>query len=142
MLRDEMRKLNHHLPKNRKTLKELLSEGMPNVLAVGGQPIQMRRNELEELSSSLPEDGKEKIRLPLVLLRRRELGPGAFTVLGDPYEEYAVMLLAESFKGTFEEFKRQRTDPVVFYKPQISALMRRFHSLVVIGFGLSNLQTP
>ncbi len=142
MLRDEMRKLNQHLPKDRKTLKELLTEDMPNVLAVGGQPIQMRRNELEELSSSLPRDGKDRIRLPLVLLRRRELGPGAFAVLGDPYEEYAVTLLVRSFKGTFEEFKRQRPDPLMFYKPEVVALLRRFHSLVVLGFGLSNLQTP
>ncbi len=138
MLRDEMRRLNTHLPKNRKTLKELLGEDPPSVTSVGGQEIRLRQNELENLSSSLPGEGKERIRLPLVLFRRTELGPGAYTVLGDSYEEYAVALLAESFKGTFQEFSRQKRDPVVFYKPQISELLRRFHSLTVIGFGVSD----
>jgi len=138
MLREEMRRLNAHLPKNRKTLKELLGEDAPSVPSVGGEEIRLKRNELDKLSSSLPGEGKERIRLPLVLFRRTELGPGAYTVLGDPYEEYAIAFLAESFKGTFQEFRRQKTDPVVFYKPQISELLRKFHSLIVLGFGLSD----
>ncbi len=138
MLREEMRRLNAHLPKNRKTLKELLGEDAPSVPSVGGEEIRLKRNELDKLSSSLPGEGKERIRLPLVLFRRTELGQGAYTVLGDPYEEYAIALLAESFKGTFQEFRRQKTNPVVFYKPQISELLRKFHSLIVLGFGLSD----
>ena len=102
----------------------------------------MKKSELEEFSSSVPEDGKDRIKLPLVLLRRRELGPGAFAVLGDPYEEYAIMLLLGSFKGTFEEFKRGNQKPVVFYRPEISELIRKYHSLVVLGFGVSERQSP
>ncbi len=138
VLRDELRKLNTHLPKNRKTLADLLDEESPRVPSVGGQEIRLRKNELEDLAAALPDEAKKRIRLPLVLFRRRELGPGAYTVLEDPYEEYAVALLTGSFGGAFQEFKEQRRDSVVFYKPQISELLRKFHSLITIGFGASD----
>jgi len=78
------------------------------------------------------------VKLPIVLLRRRELGPGAFSLLGDEYEEYAFSKVLGDYGGTFTEFQRARDSPTVFYKPQVSELTRRFHSLIVIGFGLSD----
>ncbi|HYY92303.1 MAG TPA: DUF61 family protein [Candidatus Dormibacteraeota bacterium] len=135
VLRDEIRKLNNHLPKARKTLEELLADPSPSVDSVSGHKIRMRREELDRLASSLPEESSRRIKLPLVLIRRRELGPGAFTVLGDPYEEYAVLLLLGSFKGTFQEFKTQTRPVATFYKPQISQLLSKFHSLISVGFG-------
>ncbi len=136
MLRDEIRRLNTHLPTNRKALSHLLEQDSPTVPSIGGQEIRLRKDELEDLAATLPDEAKELIRLPLVLFRRKELGPGAYTILGDPYEEYAVALLTGSFGGAFQEFREQRPDPVIFYKPQVSELLRRFHSLVVIGFGV------
>jgi uncharacterized protein (UPF0216 family) len=135
-----MRKLNSHLPKNRRTLKELLNDPAPRVAAASGDLIKLKKSELEELSRSLPTEANTRLKLPIVLLRRRDLGPGAFTVMGDRYEEYAMLLLAESFRGSFEEFKEQKSDVVVLFKPQISLLMRRFHSLLILGFGSSDLR--
>ena len=97
----------------------------------------MRKEELEELSKSLPVEARNKVRLPFIFLRRRDLGPGAFTILGDPYEEYATLLLIDSFKGTYDDFKGQNTGPVTVYTPQISLLLRRFHSLIIMGFATS-----
>jgi uncharacterized protein (UPF0216 family) len=140
LLRDDMRKLNSHLPKNRRTLKELLSDPAPRISAASGDFIRMKRHELEELSRSLPDEASTRLKLPIVLLRRRDLGSGAFTVMGDRYEEYAMLLLAGSFQGSFEQFKEQKSDLVVLFKPQIGLLMRRFHSLLVLGFGSSNIR--
>jgi len=137
MLQNELRKLNTHLPKNRKTIKELLAEEQPSVSTVGGEKATMKKSEVEALSAGLPDELRDKVRLPLVLLRRRELGPGAFTLLGDPNEEYAVSNILGEYNGTLAEFQRSRQSPTVFYKPQVSELTRRFHSLVVVGFGLS-----
>ena len=137
MLQNELRKLNTHLPKNRKTIRELLAEEQPSVSTVGGEKATMKKSEVEALSAVLPDSLRDKVRLPLVLLRRRELGPGAFTLLGDPNEEYAVSNILGEYNGTLAEFQRSRQSPTVFYKPQVSELTRRFHSLVVVGFGLS-----
>jgi Protein of unknown function DUF61 len=133
-----MRKLNSHLPKERRTLEELLNDPAPRVPAASGDLIRMRKQELEELSRSLPREAGTRVKLPIVLLRRRDLGPGAFTVLGDRYEEYAMLLLAGSFEGSFEQFRGMRPDPVVIFKPEIGLLMRRFHSLLTLGFGTSD----
>ena len=139
VLRDELRRLNSHLPKIRRTLQELLADNSPSVSSVSGDTIRMKPEELKELAASLPDTAPNRVRLPLVLLRRRDLGSGAFTVLGDPYEEYALLLLAGSFDGTFEEFKKRTHRTATIYKPQISRLLRRFHSLIVIGFGGAGL---
>jgi uncharacterized protein (UPF0216 family) len=133
-----MRKLNSHLPKSRRPLKELLSDPAPRVTAASGDTIKMKKHELEEMSRSLPAEANTRVRLPIILLSRRDLGPGAFTIMGDRYEEYATLLLAESFQGSFEQFREQKSDPIVLFKPQISLLMRRFHSLLVLGFGSSD----
>ena len=135
LIRDDMRKLNSHLPKNRRTLKELLNDPTPRVPAASGDLIKMKKPELEELSRSLPAEANTRVKLPIVLLRRRDLGRGAFIVMGDRYEEYAILLLTESFKGSFEQFSEQKSDVIVLFKPQISLLMRRFHSLLILGFG-------
>jgi uncharacterized protein (UPF0216 family) len=140
LLRDDMKRLNSHLPKSRRTLKELLSDPAPRVLAASGDLIRMKKNELEELSHSLPTEADTRVRLPIVLLRRRDLGTGAFSIMGDRYEEYAILLLLGSFQGSFEQFREQKSEQVVIFKPQISLLMRRFHSLLVLGFGSSDVR--
>ena len=137
MLQNELRKLNTHLPKNRKTVGELLAEDPPTVSTVGGEKFTMKKAELEALSSELPEELRERVKVPIVLLRRRELGAGAFTLLGDSYEEYALSKLLGVDKGTLADFRQARESSTVFYKPQVSELMRRFHSLIVVGFGLA-----
>lgn len=137
MLREEMRRLNAHLPKNRRTVKDLLKEDSPSVLTVDGGKIVMKKSELEELAESLPEEVADRVKLPLVLLRRTELGPGAFTLLGDTAEEFGLSKITGGFTGTYEEFRNRQEKQSLFYKPQVSDLMRRFHSLLVIGFGVS-----
>jgi len=139
VFREELKRLNSHLPKNRRTLEDLLADSSPTVASVSGHLIRMKKDELLDLSRSLPAEAPKRIRLPIVLLRRRDLGTGAFTVLGDPYEEYSVLLVISGYNGTFEEFRRQTSGTVTLYKPQVSQLLRRFHSLAVIGFGTAGL---
>jgi len=136
MLGEEMRRLNAHLPKKRLLVKDLLNEEAPSVPTVDGGKIAMKKPELEEFAASIPTELQDRVKLPLVLMRRSELGPGAFTLLGDLAEEFALSRIAKGFAGTYEEFKRARGKECLFYKPQVSDLMRRFHSLLVIGFGV------
>ncbi len=95
----------------------------------------MKKEELLELSSSIPNLERSKIKLPIILLRQKDLGPGAFIVLGDQYEGFLASVLAGAFTGSFDEFKKVNSTPAIIYKPQVSVLLRRFHSLITIGFG-------
>ena len=136
ILQEEVRRLNQHLPKQRRTLAELLKEETPQVSSIDGKNIVMRKEELEKLASIVSRDALEKIRLPIVLIRRSEMGRGAFTVLGDKPEAYTVARALGSFNGDFEEYRRQSGPELVVYKPEVSELTRKYHSLIVIGFGV------
>src|SRR5438093_13738181 len=98
-----MRKLNQHLPKQRRTLAELLKEETPQVSSIDGKSIVMRKEELEKLASIVSRDALEKIGLLIVLIRRSEMGRGAFTVLGDKQEAYTVHRPRGGFNGEFEQ---------------------------------------
>lgn len=137
MLKEEMRKLNSHLPKNRQTLKELLREETPSVSAVDGRKIIMKKSEIEEFAVTIPEELQSRISLPLVFLRRTELGPGVYVLLGGSEEEFALSRIVKGYRGDYQEFKDNGSNRTLFYKPEISELVRRFHSLIVIGFGIS-----
>jgi uncharacterized protein (UPF0216 family) len=136
MIREEIRRLNAHLPKKRQSLTELLAQETPSVPSVDGGKIVMKKAELQGLAAALPENLLDRVRLPLVFLRRTDLGPGAFTLLGDSAEELAISTLITDTKESLEEFRRKHTTPTVFYKPHVSELVRRFHSLIVMGFGV------
>ena len=136
VLRDEIRRLNAHLPRKRQSVRELLSMESPSVPTVDGNRIVMKKTEVEEFACLLPEAMWDRVKLPLVLMRRTELGTGAFTLLGDSNEEYALSIVLNGFGESLDEFKRANKGPVVFYKPEISELLRQFHSLTVIGFGV------
>ncbi len=141
ILKDEIGKINSHLPKQRKTLKELLSESDPQVPTVRGEKIRMKKTDLQNLSDIVPENARQRIKLPIILMRRMDLGPGAFTILGDAYEEFIMALLSGGFKGNFDEFRQLSTRPVVVYRPQITELLAKIHSLIVLGFGVSETST-
>jgi uncharacterized protein (UPF0216 family) len=136
ILQEEIRRLNQHLPKQRRTIADLLKEETPQVSSIDGKSIVMRGEELEKLASLVSTDALEKIHLPIVFIRRSEMGRGAYTVLGDKPEAYSVARALGSFTGDFEEYRRQSGPELVVYKPEISELMRKYHSLIVIGFGV------
>ena len=134
---DELRRLNSHLPKSKKTLKTLLVEATPSIPTVRGDQAIMKKAELEKLASFVPANEHEKLKLPFVFLRRLDLGSGAYELLGDQYEQYTIARLIGAFKGEFEEFRYVHptmSKAYVFYRPQIVELMSMIHSLVVLGF--------
>lgn len=134
VLKHEIRKLNMHLPKNRRTVRDLLLDDTPSVSAVNGEPIIMRREEIVRLASQIPEHLHEKIRLPFVLLRRMDLGKSVFTVTGERIEEFTVRKVLGLTERDFKEYTMER-QPFHLYRPQIGELMRRYHSLFVLAFG-------
>jgi hypothetical protein len=135
LLAREIRKLNTHLPKQRRTLKELLSEADPTLPTVDGSTIVLRKDELEQLAQIVPREYHDSLKLPIIVLRRIELGKSVYTVSGDKVEEFTVKRVlgksAAEYHTMYTEDK-----PLFLYRPDISELLRRFHSLVVIGFGL------
>ena len=135
VLKEEIRKLNTHLPRDRKTLEKLLAEDKPRVEAIDGSPIPFKKKELAELARIVPKKLHKKIYLPFLILRRMDLGKSIYVVSGSKIEEFAVKKMLDLTALPFEEFEKDK-EPLHLYRPYVSQLVREFHSLVVIGFGV------
>lgn len=125
-----MEKLNDHLPKEYKTLDELLSMDSPSVKARDGGEIIFDRGELELLAQLIPKELYGQLRLPIVLLRRVDLGPGTFSLSGGKVEAYLALKLLGQVDVNLDEVEL----PIYIYRPQVQELRRKLRTLTVIGF--------
>jgi len=95
----------------------------------------MKKSEIEELAKIVPPGHHGSLKLPFIVLRRMELGRSVYTISGDRVEEFTVKkILGRTSAGYHAMYSDQ--DPLFLYRPDVSELVRRFHSLVVIGFGI------
>jgi uncharacterized protein (UPF0216 family) len=131
----ELRRLNTHLPKQRRTLKELLGEADPTVPTVDGSTIVLRKEEMQELAQIVPPEYHDSLKLPIIVVRRMELGRSLYTVSGDKLEEFTVKKILGKTSAEYHTMYLD-DEPLYLYRPDVSELLRRFHSLVVIGFGI------
>lgn len=125
-----MEKLNDHLPKEYKTLDELLSMDSPSVKARDGGEIIFDRGELELLAQLIPKELYSQLRLPIVLLRRVDLGPGTFSLSGGKVEAYLALKLLGQVDVNLDGVEL----PIYIYRPQVQELRRKLRTLTVIGF--------
>lgn len=116
-------------------MTELLQGSDPTVTAVDGSSILLRTNELQELAQMVPEIYRGRLKLPIIILRRMELGKSVCTVAGDRIEEFTVKKILGITNYDYREMYMDR-DPTFLYRPQVTELIGKFHSLVVIGFGV------
>jgi len=135
VLKEEIRRLNTHLPRNRKTLEQLLAEDNPNVEAMDGSQILFKKEELAKLAKIVPRKFQKKIHLPFLILRRMDLGKSVYAVSGSKIEEFTIKKMLELTTLPFEEYDKDK-EILYLYRPYVSQLIRGFHSLVVIGFGV------
>jgi uncharacterized protein (UPF0216 family) len=135
LLGREIQKLNIHLPKQRRTLGDLLSSTDTTIQAMEGPPILLKPSELADLAKIVPAEYHSTLKLPFVVLRRMELGKSVYSVAGEKLEEFTVKKILGLTQTDYHQmyFDQQ---PTLLYRPQVSELIGRFHSLVVIGFGV------
>ena len=131
----EIRKLNTHLPKQRPSLRELLLVEDPTVEAADGSAIVLKRSELQGLAKIIPAEYHGRLKLPIIVLRRMELGRSVYTVSGERIEAFTVRKILGLTNHKFDQMYRGQ-EPAFLYRSQVSELLWRFHSLFVIGFGI------
>ena len=135
VLGHELRKLNTHLPKQRRSLTELLKLKDPTVEATDGSAIVLKRSELEELARIVPAEYQDRLKLPIIIMRRMDLGRSIYTVSGERVEEFTVKkILGLTNDEYYQMYKDQ--EPAYLYRPQVTELLRKFHSIFVIAFGI------
>ena len=90
LLEHEIDKLNDHLPRARNRLSDLLKEEDPHFMTRSNEKSVFKAEELEWLRMEVPKQFHSAIRLPIVLLRRLDHGPGIHSVSGNKTELFMI----------------------------------------------------
>jgi hypothetical protein len=67
LVKKQILSLNRHLPRRRKTLKELLAEERPHVVGADGTRHRFKTEELEKIAGMLPESEHHLLKLPVYI---------------------------------------------------------------------------
>jgi uncharacterized protein (UPF0216 family) len=132
----EIQRLNNQLPKQRKCLKDLLAHDDDTTIeVVDGTKLLLRRVELQAIGKLVPMEYHEKLRIPFIILRRMEMGKSVYTVVDDQLETFTIQKILGLTNDSFHEMYKH-TRQLSLYRREIAELVRKFHSLIVIGFGI------
>jgi uncharacterized protein (UPF0216 family) len=128
--KSEIERINSHLPAEYKTLREIVSSNLPSVKARDGSDIIIDREDLDILGKVLPPELHEKLKLPLVFVRRMDLGVGAYELVGGIVEAFTVLRVMG------ENVSMDKVSlPLRIYKPHMFKLKMTIPSCVIISFG-------
>ncbi|HOO90164.1 MAG TPA: DUF61 family protein [Syntrophales bacterium] len=113
-LKNDLKTLNAHLPRKRKTLTELLEEGHPHVECGDGSTHFFKKKELEYLSEILNNTEKQMLLLPIII----EVGSaeGGMAVRSKTGVE------AKIFSRILEMPMTCTSDMIPIYRPQLQVL--------------------
>ena len=128
VLAQEIEKINDHLPKESRTLKELLEMEEPKVLTRAGDELIMDRRELELLANMVPAQHHDKLRLPIVILRMIEMGKGVYMICGGDLEAKVIAKVLGPNAVYYHDGR------AFLYKPYIAILRSKLRTTTVIGF--------
>ncbi|MHA1917203.1 MAG: DUF61 family protein [Candidatus Ranarchaeia archaeon] len=135
-IENEIQKLNEHLPKNNTTLFDLINNQAPKIKTRSEEDWHFNREEIKSVSKLVPEKYWDKITLPIILLRRQDLGLGAFTISGNKINEFLISKILNGKEANFEELLESKK-PLIIYKPQVRDVRRILKTLTTISFGVS-----
>lgn len=129
----DIEKMNDHLPIERRSLKELLENEKPEVKTKIKKIHKIRKKDLELVSQLLPEIEWDKVKLPIILLRRTSLDKGIFSVSGGKRELYIIYRLVGRTEENFQRFMLEEHQPYI-WKPEAFTAVRKASSIVIIGY--------
>ena len=133
MIEQEMDSANDHLPLRRIPLTDLLSSDTPSFKMRSGEDSAFIKDEIQMFADKIPSAHHGSIMLPVVILRRRDLGSGLYTITGSKAELFFIYQLLGYVDLGWEEFDRWKTVDRLA-RPQIQLLRRKLPSTSVIGF--------
>jgi uncharacterized protein (UPF0216 family) len=113
--------LNRHLPKKRKTLKELLTEDKPGIKSLDGSTHFFDKNELKKIASIIPEWEHDKLRLPVYLEMSSSMERGAIRISGRLDCRIMNSILHE---GEKPEKRTEERDSLTIYYPHLAEIRR------------------
>ena len=134
ILDHEIESVNMHLPRKRISLQEAIIEEKNHYVARDGTKLFIDPKEIELLREFCPKNKMRDLFLPILIIRRRELGSGVYAVAGELIDEYVVARAIGTYDGSWLEYLENRKNPLYIYKPQLLLLRKKLRTATVIGF--------
>jgi hypothetical protein len=130
---NDVRRLNDHLPSKTVSLSDLLSHKELAIKTRDGSNFWIDKDELTKVASIVPTNLHTKLHLPIILIRRLDLGEGVFSVGGSRLEAFLAARILGITQEPFDAYESADI-PLHLYRPQVQELRRKLRSLSVVGF--------
>ncbi len=129
--------VNEHLPKKRVLLKDLLDADEPAYETKDGKMSAFKKDELIAIASDVPTEFHSEIMLPIVILRRMDLGPGMYAIAGSKVELFIVHRAIQKVVGHVDldwSGFQSWTANERLARPEVRVLRKTLQSTTCIGF--------
>jgi len=136
MLEHDIDTMNDHLPRARIRLSDLLKEQDPHFTTRSGEKSVFKIEELEWLSREVPKSIHQSIRLPIVLLRRLDFGPGIHSISGNKLELFMIHRILGYDDLEWENIAKW-TPIEQLARPQVQILRKKMPSTTSLGIVLA-----
>lgn len=137
MIEREIDSVNEHLPKKRVLLKDLLDADEPAYETKDGKMSAFKEDELLEIASDVPTQFHSEIMLPIVILRRMDLGSGIYTISGSKVELFIIHRIIQKIVGQVDldwSGFQSWTANERLARPEVQVLRKTLQSITCIGF--------
>ncbi len=136
-IKREIDEVNNHLPSATVILSELIASETPCYVTRNGESSSLRKEEIEMLSKEVPFEYQSELRLPIVILRRLDLGPGMFTIAGGKAELFLVRRMVVGQVDLPWSGIRTWKPIDTLARPEVQLLRKKMPSTTCIGFTLA-----
>jgi uncharacterized protein (UPF0216 family) len=139
LIENEIDSSNDHLPAKKVALSELIQSDPPSFVTRGGERSVFLKDEIDMLAKEVPSIHHNEFMLPIVILRRMDLGTGIYTIAGSKTELFLISKILGQDDLQWDELVSWR--PVDrLARPQIQIVRRKLPSTTSLGFTTSLIQ--
>jgi len=134
-LKHEIDSINMHLPKKRVNL-EMALEGYNVYVTKENNQIFIDNKEVELLVEMCPKNKLKSTFIPILIIRRRDLGKGTYVISGELIEQFLVLKAIKKIDENWNQFtkKEHSKGSYYLYKPDLIELRKVLPTSTVIGF--------
>ncbi len=134
ILKHEILEINSHLPTKRVSLSAAF-DGKTEYIRRDNSKVSIDQKEIELLNSLCPPIKRKSVLLPIIIVRRRNLGAGAYVITGELVEQYLVLKVLGKIEDDWISFKDSNEGKLsILYKPELTELRKKLPTSTVLGF--------
>ena len=141
MIEKEIDSANDHLPAKRVSLASASQNENHVFKTRGGTESSFRSEEIEWLALEVPDKYHDSFFIPIVILRRTDLGPGIFSVSGSKPELFLINRVVGYVDLEWDKIGEWK--PVHRYaRPQVRIIRKKLPTTTTLGFTTPSSEIP